>query len=117
MPTSRLYCPPEEFTLRLRQRMPMDVGFTFTHEQLEALRTAFGDRFNRRHTIDMRGCVHLPWSRYYLVFQMGRDRRDDDIRPGLASRRVRVAFDSLICALAAGGLFSGLVLVALHLLH
>lgn len=116
MTTSRLYCPPEEFTFRLRQRMPMNVGFTFTHEQLEALRNAFGDRFDRRHSVDVRGRLHLPWSRYYLVVQMGRDRRLD-VRRSLASQRARIALDSAVCGLGAVGLLSGLLLVGLHFLH
>ena len=116
MAASRVYCPPEEFTFRLRQRLPMNVGFTFTNEQLEALRNAFGDRFDRRHSIDMRGRVHLPWSSYYLVFQMGRDRRTD-ARRSLVTQRARIAFDSVVCGMAALGLVSGLMLVGLHLLH
>lgn len=116
MAASRLYCPPEEFTFRLRQRLPMNVGFTFTSEQLEALRHAFGERFDRPHVVDLRGRVHLPWSRYYVVFQVGRDRRTN-LRQSLAIRRTRVLFDSAICAMVAVGMLSGLVLVGLHFLR
>jgi hypothetical protein len=116
MTTSRLYCPPQEFTFRLRQRMPMNVGFTFTEDQLEALRDAFGDRFDRRHAVDVRGRLHLPWSRYYLVFQIGKDRRTD-ARKELVSRKARTVLDSAICGLCIGGIGSALLLAARHFLH
>ena len=103
MSGSRLYCHPEEFTLRLRQRMPMNVGFTFSAEQLEALRAAFGDRFDTVHAVDMRGRLHLPWSRYYLVFQVGRDRRDD-LRYNATIRASRTMLDSTLCLASLLGL-------------
>jgi hypothetical protein len=116
MATSRVYCPPEEFTFRLRERLPMKVGFTFTSEQLEALRQAFGERFDHPHLVDLRGRVYLPWSRYYVVFQLGRDRRTDR-REKLVTHRTRVTVDTALCAMAAIGVLSGLVLVGLHFLH
>ncbi|HET8995312.1 MAG TPA: hypothetical protein VFN42_01460 [Acetobacteraceae bacterium] len=80
MVESRLYCPEEEFTGRLRSRLPMNVLFTFSAEQLQALRTAFGTRFERRHSVDVRWRVRLPWQRYYVVVQCGRDKRVDPRR-------------------------------------
>lgn len=115
MSASRLYCHPEEFTVRLRQRMPMNVGFTFTAEQLDALRAAFGDRFDTGHVVDMRGRLHLPWSRYYLVFQIGRDRRND-LRYNATIRAGRTLVDSAICLGSMAGIAIGLALVALKLL-
>jgi hypothetical protein len=99
MVASRLYCAPEEFVLRLRQRMPMDVGFTFTDEQLAALSHAFGDRFDGTHAVDMRGRLYLPWTRYYLVFQVGRDRRSD-LGQSAASQARRTTVHSVLCGLA-----------------
>jgi len=90
MARSRLYCAPYEFILRLRQRMPMDIGFTFSDEQLAALSHAFGDRFCGHHSVDMRGRFRLPWLRCYLVFQAGRDRRTDP-RRGTPARRIAIA--------------------------
>jgi len=116
MSSSRLYCRPEEFTLRLRQRMPMNVGFTFTPEQMDALRQAFGDRFDGQHAVDMRGRLHLPWTRYYLVFQAGRDRRDGG-RKSLVSHKARTFMDSVACGLCAGGLGGALLLLVRYLLH
>ncbi len=95
---SRLDSPDEEFTGRLRSRMPMNVLFTFTADQLQALRSAFGSRFQSRHSVDMRARVFLPWSRYYVVLQVGRDRRADPRRTR-AESRVRTLTDSLSCGL------------------
>ena len=86
MTASRLQCGPADFLLRLRQRMPMNIGFTFTDEQLEALARAFGDRFDGRHAVDMRRRIYLPWSPYYVVIQAGRDRRTDFRRGALGIR-------------------------------
>jgi len=103
MAGSRLYCPKEEFTWRLRSRLPMNIGFTFTSEQLHALRAAFGARFEGQHSVDMRGRLHLPWSNYYIVLQLGRDRRVDPRRSRHAAR-IRKVVDSLACGsvLSAG---------------
>jgi hypothetical protein len=92
----------------------MNIGFTFTTEQLEALRRAFGDRFNRRHVVDIRGRVYLPWSRYYLVLQAGRDRRED-IPPDSKKSFFRTIFDSVILGLLIGALISGVVVLAMKI--
>jgi hypothetical protein len=113
MADSRLECPKEEFTWRLRSRLPMNIGFSFTSEQLQALRSAFGARFERRHSIDFRGRLHLPWSKYYVVLQLGRDRRVD---PRRARRRaaVRTLIDSLLFGMVAIGALSLVGWLALH---
>ncbi len=116
MAASRLHCPPEEFTLRLRERIPMNVCFTFTSEQLDALRRAFGDRLDGDHTVDMRGRLHLPWSRYYLVLQAGRDRRTN-LRRNVVSQVRRTAVDSFLCGLSIAGLAAGAVWLAVNLLR
>ncbi len=115
MAASRLHYPPEEFTVRLRQRIPMNVCFTFTSEQLDALRRVFGDRFDGRHTVDMRGRLYLPWSRYYVVLQAGRDRRTDVRRIG-TSQLGRIAIDSVLCGLSVTGLAAGAIWLAMTLL-
>jgi len=116
MMSSRLYCAPKDFVLRLRHRMPMNVGFTFTDEQLEALSNAFGDRFDGRHAVDMRTRLHLPWSRYYLVFQVGRDRRTDGPLSAATGMR-RTAIDRLLCGAALSGLAAGAAWLVLRLLY
>ncbi len=111
MGRSRLYCPEEKFTWRLLSRLPMNIGFSFTLEQLEALRTAFGTRFEGRHALDLRSRLYLPWSRYYLVVQCGRDRRDD-LEPSQPVARLRTVLDSMLRGLALGGALSALVWLA-----
>ena len=115
MAASRLASPPEEFTARLRQRIPMNVCFTFTSEQLDALRRIFGDRFDGEHELDLRGRLHLPWTRYYIVLQAGRDRRTDLRRDG-ASHAGRTALDTALCVLSLAGLSAGLVWLGVSLL-
>jgi hypothetical protein len=103
MAQSRLHYPEEEFTWRLRARMPMNVGFTFTQDQLQALRTAFGHRFQKRHAVDLRGRIRLPRTRYYVVFQCGRDRRTDLRRSPSAHRWLDGAiYGAALCSLFAG---------------
>ena len=106
MAAARLHCPPEEFTVRLRQRIPMNVCFTFTSEQLDALRRVFGDRFDGEHSVDMRGRLYLPWSRYYIVLQAVRDRRTDLRRNGISQVR-RTAIHSILCGLSITGVAAG----------
>ena len=107
MVESRLYCPEEEFTGRLRSRLPMNVLFTFTAEQLQALRRAFGTRYERRHSVDMRWRLHLPWRRYYVVLQIGRDKRVDP-RRSRGSAHLRMVIDSLGIGLTVAAGLAGL---------
>ena len=115
MASSRLYCAPKDFVLRLRQRMPMNVGFTFTDEQLVALSNAFGDRFDAQHAVDVRGRLYLPWSRYYVVFQAGRDRRTD-LRRTVAAELRRTAVDTALCGIAVSAIVAGGAWLALRFL-
>ncbi len=116
MAASRLDCPPEEFTFRLRDRIPMNVCFSFTSEQLDALRRVFGDRLDGEHTVDMRGRLHLPWSRYYIVVQAGRERRTD-VRRNVVSCMQRTAIDSVLCGLCITGLAASAVWLTMNLLR
>ena len=115
MDQSRLSSPDEEFTGRLRSRMPMNVLFTFSADQLEALRSAFGSRFQNRHCVDVRSRVFLPWSRYYVVVQIGRDRRSDP-RRSKGAGRLRTLIDSLGLGLVVFGGVAGMVWLAIRLL-
>lgn len=110
MVDSRLYCPEEEFTGRLRSRLPMNVLFTFSADQLQALRTAFGTRFERRHSLDVRWRVRLPWQRYYVVVQFGRDKRVDPRR----SRSQGSVVQSLGFILTLGAVLAGLGWLAMQ---
>ena len=115
MADSRLYCPEEEFTGRLRSRLPMNVLFSFTVEQLQALRTAFGTRFERRHSVDLRWRLCLPWRRYYVVVQFGRDRRADP-RRAHGTNPVRTVVHSLGFVLTVAAGLIGLGWLAMQLL-
>ncbi|HVC63366.1 MAG TPA: hypothetical protein VND19_23755 [Acetobacteraceae bacterium] len=94
----------------------MNVCSTFTRDQIEALRRVFGDRLDGEHAVDMRGRLHLPWSRYYLVLQAGRDRRTD-LRRTPGTRATRAAIDSFLCALSVTGVAAGAIWLAMTLLR
>ncbi len=115
MAAPSLHYPDEEFTVRLRERIPMNVCFTFTSEQLDALRRAFGDRLDGEHAIDKRGRLHLPWSQYYLVLQAGRDRRRN-LRRNVVPQPRQVAIDSLLLGVCIAGLIAAGAWLALNLL-
>ncbi|WP_462379730.1 3-phosphoshikimate 1-carboxyvinyltransferase [Pseudomonas sp. Marseille-QA0892] len=66
----------DPFLKGLNERVPADVRATFTQEQLDALRVAFGARQWGRHSLDLRGTFSLWRSRYYFVILFGRNRRD-----------------------------------------
>lgn len=66
----------DPFLKGLKERVPADIRVTFTQEQLDALRVAFGARQWGRHTLDLRGTFSLWRSRYYFVILFGRNRRD-----------------------------------------
>lgn len=104
----------ENFTTRLRSRLPMNVWFTFTGEQLEALRQAFGARFQRRHSLDVRGRLYLPWSRYYIVLQLGRDERTDQQRS--PTERGRTVAHSVFFLLVLSAGLAGLGWLVAYLL-
>ncbi|WP_415897568.1 3-phosphoshikimate 1-carboxyvinyltransferase [Neptuniibacter sp. QD57_21] len=59
----------------LMQRLPADIQDSFTQEQLNALKVAFGARKWGKHPIDIRGTINIWTWRYYFVFLLGRNRR------------------------------------------
>lgn len=67
---------PDEFTQGLMKRLPADMRSSFSEEQLDALRIAFGARRWGRHSVDLRGTLPLGRSRFYFVLLAGRNRRD-----------------------------------------
>ena len=60
----------------LAERLPDEVMATFTREQLDALKVAFGARQWGRHPVDLRGTLKWWGWRYYFVLLIGRNRRD-----------------------------------------
>lgn len=66
----------DSFVEGLKERLPTDLKDSFTDEQLEALKVAFGARKWGRHRLDLRGTVSIWRWRYYFVLLLGRNRRD-----------------------------------------
>jgi hypothetical protein len=67
--------PREEFIAKFLARMPVHLARTFTSEQLEAIKKAFGSRYYSSHAFEFKRLLRLPWGRFYFVVLMGRDRR------------------------------------------
>jgi hypothetical protein len=61
----------------LLSRMPDKVAESFSDVQLVHLKTAIGSRKWGKHSLDCRGTMTLPFTRwrYYYVFLLGRNRR------------------------------------------
>jgi hypothetical protein len=94
------------FATRLLSRVPPDVAASFTADQVDALRLAFGMRYGEEHLLDIRRIVHLPFGRFYLVLLAGRDwRREGGAR----------LWPMLRDTLALGGLL-GLIAIGLRAL-
>ena len=66
----------DPFALGLKERLPADLRESFTAEQLNALKIAFGARRWGKHPIDMRGTLGLFGWRYYFVLLIGRNKRE-----------------------------------------
>lgn len=56
-------------------RVPAQVAATFTDEQLDAVKLAFGARTKGAHSIEVRKSFPFLWTRLYIVLLMGRERR------------------------------------------
>lgn len=67
---------PDPFLNQFFDRIPKDVAATFTDAQLDAVKRAFGARSWGAHSIDLRFSLPLPWRRFYVVFLIGKERRD-----------------------------------------
>lgn len=63
------------FAAGLKERLPKQMCDSFTDEQLQALKLAFGARRWGRHPVDLRGTVSVWRSRYYFVFLLGWNKR------------------------------------------
>ncbi len=59
------------------KRLDPEVAASFTEAQREAIQTMFGARELAKHAVELRRSVPLPGGRrFYLVFLLGRERRD-----------------------------------------
>ncbi|HJE71182.1 3-phosphoshikimate 1-carboxyvinyltransferase [Pseudomonas oryzihabitans] len=65
----------DPFIAGLKERLPKELRESFTEEQLEALKLAFGTRSWGKHSVDLRGTVKFWHRRYYFVFLAGRNYR------------------------------------------
>ena len=65
----------DPFIAGLKERLPEELRESFTEEQLEALKLAFGTRSWGKHSVDLRGSVKFWHRRYYFVFLAGRNYR------------------------------------------
>ncbi len=64
---------------KLLEHVPPHLRDTFTDEQLEAIRDAAADAYEPpRHMIDFRTVIPLYFTRLYLVFLLGKDRRHSE---------------------------------------
>lgn len=61
-------------------RIGADTAASFTGEQLDAIKRAFGARTFGAHAVDVRLSVPLGARRYYCVLLMGRERRGAERR-------------------------------------
>lgn len=59
-------------------KMPSDIAQSFSEEQLSHLHSALGARSWKKHSLDIRTTFPVPFcrSRLYLVFLVGRNRRE-----------------------------------------
>ncbi|WP_017316392.1 hypothetical protein [Mastigocladopsis repens] len=60
---------------QLFAKIPREITDTFTEEQLEAIKNAFGSRHWTRHPLDLRFSVPIPGLRFYVVLLAGSERR------------------------------------------
>jgi hypothetical protein len=66
--------PRDLYIQHLLNALPADLTASFTPDQYRQLKDALY-RYHRRHLVDIRGTIPLPFGHYYFVFLFGRDRR------------------------------------------
>lgn len=68
----------DEYIDNLLERMPKKVSKSFTDEQIKHLHLALGPRSWKKHPIDVRTTLSMPFvrSQLYLVLLVGRDKRN-----------------------------------------
>ncbi len=89
--------------MRFLARLSPELAASFTAEQLEAIRLAFGMRYATQHALDLRRTLHLPWGRYYVVLLVGRTQRREAPGGGWLARAGRGLVDTLgVIGMVAG---------------
>jgi hypothetical protein len=69
--------PRDLYIQHLLNALPADLIASLTPDQYHQLKDALY-RYHRRHLVDIRGTIPLPFGHYYFVFLFGRDRRKRD---------------------------------------
>ncbi|MGJ8680783.1 hypothetical protein [Paraglaciecola sp.] len=99
--------------LNLLSRLPAETANSLTNEQLQHLKVAIGSGQFRKHKIDIRGTLPVPFypSRIYFVFLMGRNIRS------LSRQEKAIALSHMLLMLTLLLTFSlGMGLTLLYLL-
>ncbi len=106
----------DPFLRQFFDRVPADVAGTFTDDQLDAVKLAFGARTRGSHAVDIRLPIPLLVSRFYIVFLAGGERRpgkrrqlERALRPvwTIANAIVVLAFLVLLTGATFGVLYAG----------
>ena len=58
-------------------KIPPEIAKTFTFEQIEAIKKAFGFPDWNRHPVDIRVSIPIPGLRFYLILLAGRQHRSN----------------------------------------
>lgn len=95
----------DPFTNNVINSIPVNMRETFSDEQLDALQQALAKVHSRsRHLLDVRVQISLYWTRYYIVFLLGRDMRSH-VQEILLNRRQRSSRAAQIGFIALAGWF------------
>lgn len=109
----------DPYTNSVINSIPEDVRGTFSSRQLAELQQALSKVHNRsRHLVDVRVQIPLYWTRYYMVFLLGRDMRSH-VQEILINRRQRDSRAAQIgfISLAVWLLLAGIVVTAFIVLY
>ncbi len=98
----------DRFIARFLEKLPADQQQSFSDEQLQAVKMAFGARSWGAHAVDFRGTFSFFRWRYYFVFLMGRNVRTLSRREQKAYRFATAMFISIFIVIST--LFGLLVL-------
>lgn len=77
---------------RVMSKFPANIAQTFTHAQQISISKVFNEHFHKKHTIDLRGTIPVPFlpSRIYYVLLLGRDVR------ALSRQEITIALATLL---------------------
>jgi hypothetical protein len=111
--------PRDLYIQHLLNALPAELIASLTPNQYRQLKDALY-RYHRRHLVDIRGTIPLPFGHYYFVFLFGRDRRKRDESVPFERRATPGRWARLVGWLIMLAILALLVLGALgfaHLIH